>query len=394
MMKRSVKAGIIAAGAAMLLFAAGCQSGANQTTAAPETTAAPAETTAAQGETAAQESTEAGSMDVATAEIKTEDYVADSTVELGDYEGIELKVSEVVVTDEDVDEQIKQVLEANAEYTEVDRAAKEGDQVNIDYSGKKDGIAFDGGTAEGFDLTLGSHSFIDGFEEGLVGTKAGDKKALDLTFPESYHAEDLAGQAVVFDVTVNAVKEKVLPELNEEFIAKVSPDTPTVEEYRESVRKTLVETAENTNLSREYQDVIAHLKEVSKVVPATKLVDDLYNQQINRAIITASNYGLDLGSYVSYVYGMDEDGFKSELRSECQDMAEVRLLYNAVAEKEGITVEDQDLEEVAVSLGYESYAAMIEQAQVSEELVKNEALGRKVLDTIIEKANVTVEKAE
>ena len=393
-MKRIMKAGIAACAAAAMILAAGCQNGANQTTAAQAETAAQtqaaAATTAAQAETAAQAAETA--VPEETKEVLLSDYAGENTVELGDYMGIDLTISEVNVTDEDVEKQIAQVLEANAEYVEVERPAQDGDQVNIDYSGKKDGVAFDGGTAEGYDLVLGSHSFIDGFEEGLIGAKAGDKKALNLTFPEAYHAEELAGQAVVFDVTVNSVKEKKVPELNEELLAKISPETATVEEYRESVRETLVKNAENANLSREYQDIITHLEEVSTVVPSEKYVEDLYNQQLNRAIITASNYSLNLASYASYVYGMDEDSFKAELRMQCEERAKVQLLYEAVAEKEGITVDDQDLEDIAVSLGYESYEALKEATRVSDELLNTEALGRKVMDMIIENANVTVEK--
>lgn len=130
------------------------------------------------------------------------------TVELSEYKGVKVNVPAVMVTDAEVESKINQVLSQNPKIEEVDRPAAEGDIVNIDYVGKQDGVEFAGGTGEGQDLTLGSGRMIDGFEDGLIGTKKGDKKELNLTFPEDYSEKALAGQAVVFEVTVNAVKEK------------------------------------------------------------------------------------------------------------------------------------------------------------------------------------------
>ena len=137
-------------------------------------------------------------------------------VTLGKYEGVEIKTHDVSVSDEEVDSYIQNVLENSQNLTEVDRPAASGDTVNIDYEGKKDGVAFDGGTAKGQNLELGSHSFIDGFEDGLIGAAKGEKRTLNLTFPADYGNKDLAGQAVTFDVTVNSVQEKSKPELNDE----------------------------------------------------------------------------------------------------------------------------------------------------------------------------------
>ena len=165
--------------------------------------------------------TETESTAAESAAAETEEYVAESSVKLGEYKGIAVTVTEASVTDEEVENQIQQVLNSKAEYREVDRAAQTGDQVNIDYKGLLDGEAFEGGTAEGYDLTLGSGSFIDGFEDGLVGAVKGDQKDLNLTFPDPYpNNPDLAGKEVVFEVTVNAVKERSIPELTDEFVKK------------------------------------------------------------------------------------------------------------------------------------------------------------------------------
>ncbi len=152
---------------------------------------------------------------------------------LGEYKGLEVTRLSTDVTDEELDARIQSILDANPEYVAItDRAAKNGDIVDIDYVGLKDGVAFDGGTAQGYKLELGSHSFIDGFEEGLVGAKTGEERSLNLTFPKQYHSEELAGQAVVFEVTVNGIEEKKDAVLDDNFVQRMS-DFGTVDEFKE-----------------------------------------------------------------------------------------------------------------------------------------------------------------
>lgn len=212
---------------------------------------------------------------------ETEEYVAESSVKLGEYKGIAVTVTEASVTDEEVENQIQQVLNSKAEYREVDRAAQTGDQVNIDYKGLLDGEAFEGGTAEGYDLTLGSGSFIDGFEDGLVGAVKGDQKDLNLTFPDPYPKNpDLAGKAVVFEVTVNAVKERSVPELTDEFVASVSPDDGTVEKYRESTRENLLEQKQLSIDNQRDTDILNAVVDNSEVVCSTASIDEAYDTQL------------------------------------------------------------------------------------------------------------------
>ena len=149
------------------------------------------------------------------------------------------------MTDEEVEEEIQKNLDDNPDFVEVDRPAEEGDTVNIDYKGTQDGVEFAGGTGEDTDLVLGSGDFIDGFEDGLIGAVKGETRELDLTFPEDYHEEALAGQAVVFEVTVNAVKEEQAAVLDDAFVQRVS-DFDTVEEYREDIRSELQSDKEKT----------------------------------------------------------------------------------------------------------------------------------------------------
>ena len=159
------------------------------------------------------------------------------SVELGEYKGVKVNMPSVIVTDAEVESRINQVLSQNPSEEELDRPAQEGDVVNIDYVGKQDGVEFAGGTDTGYDLTLGSGRFIEGFEDGLIGAKKGDKKELNLTFPETYSEETLAGKPVVFEVTVNAVKEKKDAVLDDAFVQRVS-DYKTVDEYKRALRRT------------------------------------------------------------------------------------------------------------------------------------------------------------
>ena len=142
------------------------------------------------------------------------------TAQLGEYKGVSVLVQSTEVTDEEVEEEIQKNLDDNPDFVEVDRPAEEGDTVNIDYKGTQDGVEFAGGTGEDTDLVLGSGDFIDGFEDGLIGAVKGETRELDLTFPEDYHEEALAGQAVVFEVTVNAVKEEQAAVLDDAFASE------------------------------------------------------------------------------------------------------------------------------------------------------------------------------
>lgn len=165
-------------------------------------------------------------------------------IELGDYKGITVEYAEsteeVEVTDDEVETQVTTLLEENKTSEEIkDRAVKDGDIVNIDYEGTKDGVAFDGGTAEGYELTIGSGTFIDGFEDGLIGVEIGETTKLNLTFPEEYSNEDLAGQDVVFEVTVNSIRVENTPELTDDFVAE-NTEYKTVEEYKEGIKADLL----------------------------------------------------------------------------------------------------------------------------------------------------------
>lgn len=323
--------------------------------AAEETT--PAETTT---ETTA----EAGSETEASEQLEMMDLsgIDNGTVTLGEYKGIEVTKTPVEVSDEEVDAAILSERESKTTYDDVDRAVQDTDKVNIDYVGTKDGVAFDGGTAQGQDLVIGSGQFIDGFESGLIGAKKGDEVTLDLTFPENYGNADLAGQAVEFKVTVNNVQEKNMPELDDAFVQEVS-DFKTVDEYKESKKQTILEQKEGQAQAAVENDILKAVVENSQIETTQEAVDANFNNYLLNYTNQAAMYGIDLNTFTSAFYGVDEETFKENyVKNIAKSAVEQRLVFHAIADKEGITVSDEDRDNLAAEMGYESKDQMIESA--------------------------------
>lgn len=333
-------------------------------TTAVETTAGTADGTGSQG---------AGIVDTGTTETK---------VTLGEYIGVKYTPMDTEITDEDVEKEIQGLLEANPVVTEVARAAQEGDIVNIDYVGKKDGVAFDGGTASGYDLTLGSGSFIDGFEDGLIGAKAGEKKSLDLTFPETYFNAELAGQAVVFEVTVNAVKESVPAELTDAFIAE-NTDSETIDEYRVWLKDELKTEMEAYAAEQKKNSVMQAVMNACEVTIADSDVQPYYEEQYALYEQQAAAVGIDLETMLSY-YGLDIATFQSLMQEMTRSALMEREVLQAIAKKENITVTQEEREQLAEEYGYENVDSMIELE--SQEDVDNYILQNKVIEFLADNA--------
>lgn len=247
---------------------------------------------------------------------------------------------------------------------------------------------------EGYDLTLGSGSFIDGFEDGLVGAVKGDQKDLNLTFPDPYpNNPDLAGKAVVFEVTVNAVKERSVPELTDEFVASVSPDDGTVEKYRESTRENLLEQKQLSIDNQRDTDILNAVVDNSEVVCSTASIDEAYDTQLKAYTNMLSSYGVDLATYAGMI-GSDEDSFKQKIREEAKEMAKQSLVLNEIAKQENITIDDSDKEALAKRYGYESLETMLQNDNIDQKMVDDTALMQKTLDFLVENAKITVSTEE
>lgn len=331
-MRKATKLCIYTLTAAMLL--AGCSSQADS----KETTAAT--------ETAATESAAAGESSEAAEDIP------EGSVELGEYKGIEVTRTVLPVTDEDVDAKIQEILTANAEYLEGDKdvEAQNGDIVNIDFVGKHDGVEFEGGAGEAYDLTLGSGSFIDGFEDGLIGAKIGEERSLNLTFPDPYTNPDLAGEDVVFDVTVNAIQVRRVPEFDEAFVQKMNPDMKTTDEYTAQVRADLEAAAETYADAEAENEVLLTVINNATFTDVDAQIQAQYDEMWEQTEAMVNVYGMGMADYAAF-YNTDEEGLKQILHDQVANTVKMGLISQAIAEAEGLTVEDSDREEVAEEQG-------------------------------------------
>ena len=303
------------------------------------------------------------------------------TVELGEYRGVKVSMPAVLVTDAEVESQINQVLNQNAKEVEADRAAADGDIVNIDYMGKQDGVEFAGGSAQGQDLTLGSGRMISGFEEGLIGAKKGDKKELNLTFPEDYSEKALAGQAVVFEVTVNSVKEKQSAVLNDEFVQSVS-EYKTVDEYRASVKEDLLKQKQQSADIQVQQYALKDVISNSKFKLNKNTVSRRYNARIKQYEEQAKMYGTNL-SGMAKANGMDVPGLQESVYASVEDDVRSQLVINKIAELEGITLEDADRQALAEMNGQTLEDAV---AYFGQETLDEMALNQKVMKFLSDNA--------
>lgn len=322
--------------------------------------------------------------------VEKEDYVVTDYISLGNYKGIEYTIQKLEVTDEDVEEAINEELQANSEEKEVtDRTVVEnGDIVNIDYEGLKDDVAFEGGTAAGQDLVIGSGSFIPGFEEGLIGATVGQKIDLDITFPESYsQSPELAGQPVVFKVTVNAIKEVVAPELTEEYVKDIL-GFDSIKAFKDEVRKELQDANEATMDNERVENIFQQIVEASEVSSYPKTLIEYYKAELtNYYIQYASYFGMDYAAFLE-ASGVSEEEFDADAVSYAESMAKQELVLNAIKEAEKLTITDEEyktgLDKIAADYGYattEEFLAIAEEDQVRESL-----LWQKILDLVVAEA--------
>ena len=256
-------------------------------------------------------------------------------IELGDYKNLKAKKVAVKVSKKEVEETIERIRENFAEKKDVDRAAKNGDEVVIDFEGKKDGVPFEGGKAEHFPLELGSNSFIPGFEEGIVGHKTGDEFDLDLEFPADYHAADLAGAKVVFTVKVGHIHEKSLPELNDEFAAKLG-EFKTVDELKKQVEEDLKSQKESEATEKFKDELVRELAEISKVPVPEILIED-QKRSIEMDMQQNLMYsGLTLEQYLERMGKTREEWLESDVKKAAEDRVKAGLTLAEVSKVEKI----------------------------------------------------------
>ena len=256
-------------------------------------------------------------------------------VTLGQYKGVEVEKADASVSAEDVEAELKKVQEQNARLLTVeDRGVEDGDQTVIDFEGFVDGKGFEGGKAEDYPLTIGSHSFIDTFEEQLIGKKIGEECEVNVTFPTEYHAADLAGKPATFKVTVKEIKVKELPELNDEFASEVS-EFDTLDEYKKDVEKKLAEKKEIEANSKNEDAVVAKVVENATMEIPDKMIDAQAENMVQDMARRMQSQGLSLDMYLKYT-GMTVEQMKEQARPDAEKRIRTRLVLEAVAAVENI----------------------------------------------------------
>lgn len=262
-------------------------------------------------------------------------------VALGDYKGITIEKKEIKVSASEVNHELEHMKESRAKFVSVDREIKNGDTATIDFVGSIDGKKFDGGSAEDFDLEIGSKSFIDNFEDQLVGLKKGDKKDVKVTFPENYHVDDLKGKPAVFAVEVKDVKEKQYPEIDDKFADEVS-EFSTLKELKEDIKKKLVERKTREEQNEAESKLIDKICENAKVEVPQVMVDNQVEDFIKDFERRLSYQGLNLDGYLKYTGTTLEDLRKSRVE-DAKKTVKTRLVLTAIMEKEKIDVTEQEI---------------------------------------------------
>ena len=264
-------------------------------------------------------------------------------VKLGQYRGLEVTRQETLVSDDEINEELKREQEKNSRLVEVERPVQDGDTVILDYSGSVDGEKFDGGTAENQTLVIGSGSFIPGFEEQLVGMAKDETKDITVTFPEEYHAENLAGREAVFTCTIHKIQEKELPELDDEFAQDVS-EFETLDEYKKSIMDRLTERKQRSAKTAQENEAVDKVIAASEMDIPEAMIDSQVTSMYQDYARQLQSQGIPIDTYLQYM-GTTEEKVKSDMRPQALKQIQTRLVLEEVAKAESLEPNDLRLEE-------------------------------------------------
>lgn len=321
-------------------------------------------------------------------------------VEVGKYKGVEVEKQKAEVTDDELNMQIQSDLQSLQTSKEIkDRAAKKGDTVNIDFKGyDMKNKAIDNTEGTGYDLELGSNSFIPGFEEKLVGMKKGQKKTFNITFPKDYqNSEELQGKKVKFNVKVNQIKQVTTPELNDKTVQKINKDYKTVAEYKKALKKKMQEQKDSSADSSVRQDVWNKIVKNSKIkkVPEDrikshqKMLDDFYHKY-------AESYQMEFADFLKQQMGTSEEDYKKNLKKAAKESVEQQLIVEAIAEKEDLVVSDKEykkeVKNYVTNMGFTSQKELEE--YYGKDYVRNTITAEKVMKFCAKEAKVKEVKAK
>ena len=310
--------------------------------------------------------------------------------ELGQYKGIEVAKVDYTVTEEEVDARLKDLQEKASRLVDTDKEIENGDTANIDFEGFKDGVAFDGGKAEGHNLVIGSGSFIPGFEEQLVGKKAGEEVDVNVTFPEDYHAEELAGAPVVFKVKVNSVKVKELPELNDEF-AQDTTEFETLAELRADVKANAEKEAADRAKNEERTAVVDKVVENTEFEVPQTMIDAQIDNSLMELNYSLQYQGFSLQQLLEMT-GKTMEELREEKKADAIKAVKGSLVIDAIANAENVTVSDEEVGAEVTKMA-EAYNMTVE--QITEALkdtdledIKGQIRITKTIDLLVENATI------
>lgn len=312
-------------------------------------------------------------------------------VTLGDYKGLEVERALAEVTDEEVEAELVKVQDQNSRLLTIeDRAVEDGDQTVIDFEGSVDGVVFEGGQGEDYPLTIGSHSFIDTFEEQLIGKNIGEACEINVTFPEEYHAESLAGKPALFKVTVKEIKVKELPELNDEFASEVS-EFETLDEYKADIKAKLLETKQKQAATENENRVVEKAVSNASMEIPESMIDGQVENMVNDYARRMQGQGLSLEQYMQFT-GMTIEKLQEQMRPQAVKRIETRLVLETIAKKEDIQISDEAVESELANMAA-AYKMEIDQvkgfmgerelAQIKEDLAVQEAVDMMVAEATL-----------
>ena len=316
--------------------------------------------------------------------------VVEPEVELGDYKCVEIEKQEVELTEEEVQESIDHQLGHLAEMVvREDGAVEDGDTVNIDFDGYVDGEQFEGGQAEGYDLEIGSGSFIPGFEEQLVGFKTGEEKDVTVTFPEEYHAEELAGKEATFKTKVNEIKYKDVPELTDEIANELDAEANTVDEYKENVRKRLAEQKETDAENAQKEEAINKAANNASIEIPEAMINTELDRMVQEFGQRMQQQGLNLETYFQ-ISGQDESQLREQMKDDAEERVKTNLTLTAIADAEAVEVTDADIdaELEKMSEQFNMSAEDIKQTLGNTDIIKNDVRIQKVIDLLVKEAKL------
>ncbi|AKS66912.1 trigger factor [Staphylococcus schleiferi] len=317
-------------------------------------------------------------------------------VQLGDYKGLEITKQATELTDEELEQTIEQRLEAMADMViKEDGQVEEGDTVNLDFDGYVDGEQFEGGQADGYDLEIGSGMFIPGFEEQLVGLKVGEEKEVEVTFPEEYHAEELAGKPATFKTKINEIKTKEVPELDDELANELDSEADNVEQYKENLRKQLTEQKQTDAENLQKEEAITLATDNATVDIPEAMIKTEEDRMVQEFAQRLQQQGLNLETYFQ-ISGQSEEDLRGQMKDDAEQRVKTNLTLAAIAEAENIEVSEEDVDKELQNMSEQFNISVedIKNTLGNTDIVKNDVRVKKVIDLLVDEAKLVEAKNE